>query len=73
MKRWKEHEEWSKRQDHTEQIKHFCKCGHVVYVPKRNTFAYCTWCYRKVYQDKRAEFEYKLFRSLGKVNNEEVR
>lgn len=72
MKRWKEHEEWSRRQDSLEKVKKICKCGHVVYVPKRNVFVYCTWCYRKVFQDERSEFEYNIFKSMGKVNNEEV-
>lgn len=73
MAGWDNNDNWHKRQNHMDQIKHCCKCGHIVYVPKRKTFVYCTWCGRKVFQDKRSEFEYKIFRSMGKVNNEETR
>lgn len=73
MKSWKENDEWSKRQNYMDKIKHYCNCGHAVYIPHRNLFVYCSWCNRKVFQNKRIEFEYKLFRSLGQVNNEEVR
>ena len=72
-RRWKEQEEWGRHRDYLEQIKHICSCGHVVYVPKRNIFVYCTWCFRKVFQDEKSEFEYNILKHIGKVNNREVR
>lgn len=73
MKKWIDNDDWGKRQISLDKVKHYCKCGHTVYVPARNVFVYCNWCNRKVYQDKRSEFEYKLLRSLGKVDNREIR
>lgn len=73
MEKCKKKDKFSKRQDYFDKIKHYCKCGHTVYVPKRNVFVYCTWCNKKVFQSERSEFEYNILKSMGKVNNKEVK
>ena len=73
MKQWKYYDEWGKRQKELDKIKHYCKCGHTVYIPKRNRFVYCTWCFSKVFPDEKSEFEYNIFRCMGQVNNKEVK
>lgn len=73
MKKWHPDEKDEKRQTHMNKIKHYCKCGHTLYIPKRNLFVYCDWCHRRVFQDDRCEFEYKLLRSLGKTDNRQLR
>ena len=73
MRKLTKFDEWGKHQDYMNKIKKYCKCGHTVYVPKRNVFIYCNWCNRRVFQNNRCEFEYNLLRTLGKVNNEQIK
>lgn len=54
------------------KIRHKCSCGHTVYIPQRNEFVYCDWCFRRVYKDEKTKFKHKLLERLGKTNNEQV-
>lgn len=65
-------EEERKRADSLSKIRHICKCGHSVYVPARNRFAYCSHCDRKVFNTDFNKFEYELLSLMGKINNEQV-
>lgn len=61
-----------KRADELSKIRHICKCGHSVYIPAKNKFVYCSHCCRRVFKNNLCKFEYELFRTMGKVNNEQV-
>lgn len=50
------------------KVRHYCKCGHTVYVISQNDFDYCNYCGRRVYKNKEIEFKRKLFEKINGVN-----
>lgn len=53
-----------------EKIKHICKCGHPVYFSNKYDFDYCTYCWSRIYRDKKTEFKHKLLAKCGQVTND---
>lgn len=53
--------------DEQDKHKHYCNCGHYVYIyPFENkTKKLCTWCHNYVYKDKKEEFKEKIRRRLN--------
>lgn len=48
------------------QIRHRCKCGHTVIIPKFVDKQICDWCGKYVFRTKQAEFNYRIKEKLNK-------
>ena len=59
-----------KRENALSEIKHTCKCGHVVLIPEKYDFVYCDHCWKRVYKNKMTEFRYKLLETCRRKDNE---
>ena len=45
-----------KRENALSEIKHTCKCGHVVLIPEKYDFVYCDHCWKRVYKNNDTVF-----------------
>ncbi len=60
MKKWLSDKEFENMMNEYDKIKHICKCGHRVIMPKWIDKKICGWCGEYVFKDKKTEFEYRM-------------
>ena len=53
------------------QFRHYCKCGHSVYIVNSQNKAICSHCKNLVFKDKETEFKYRMREKLIKERKNE--
>lgn len=62
----KDTKEYERRAEELDKVKHICKCGHRVIIPKQVDKVLCDWCNNFVFKKKSDEFKYRINEQLKK-------